>query len=215
MRRPRSARKTVLQNRRRNTPQSTPKGIMIGLGAFTVVFVSAVVLAYQAVPTSGSRHRDAEATSAPKKAAVPELPKSSSATAFPTGRAEQPGSSSAPHNERAQVRFQSCGEVRVNCIVDGDTFWFEGQKIRIADIDTPEISQPQCQQEYDQGMVAKDRLTQLLNAGPFELRVPDGRSQDGYGRQLRLVVRGGKSIGNQLVEEGLAHRWIGHKQPWC
>ncbi len=31
---------------------------------------------------------------------------------------------------------------RRTCVVDGDTIWLEGVKIRIADIDTPEISQP-------------------------------------------------------------------------
>src|SRR4249919_347673 len=29
-----------------------------------------------------------------------------------------------------------------NCVVDGDTIWFNGQKIRLADIDTPETHDP-------------------------------------------------------------------------
>ncbi|UIJ82366.1 hypothetical protein [Rhizobium leguminosarum] len=41
--------------------------------------------------------------------------------------------------------FSICGDShRVNCVVDGDTVWFNGQKIRIVDIDTPELSPPRC-----------------------------------------------------------------------
>jgi endonuclease YncB( thermonuclease family) len=40
---------------------------------------------------------------------------------------------------------------RVDCIVDGDTFWFAGQKIRIADFDTPEIFSPTCRRELELG----------------------------------------------------------------
>lgn len=40
-----------------------------------------------------------------------------------------------------EARFGLCdGPVRVNCVVDGDTLWFRGDKIRIADIDAPEIT---------------------------------------------------------------------------
>lgn len=188
---------------------------MLGLGAFTAVFAGAVVFAYQAGPTSKTGARDSETIAVSAETPIMGHPTSSSPIASQRDLVEGNGSMASQHIGRANVRFEACGDIRVNCIVDGDTFWFEGQKIRIADIDTPEISQPQCQQEYDKGMIAKDRLTQLLNAGPFELRFAGERNQDTYGRQLRLVVRDEKSIGDQLVAEGLAHRWIGHKQPWC
>nr|MDX8317344.1 thermonuclease family protein [Agrobacterium rosae] len=38
----------------------------------------------------------------------------------------------------ASETFSMCnGGHRITCVVDGDTFWFRGEKIRIADIDTP------------------------------------------------------------------------------
>lgn len=41
-----------------------------------------------------------------------------------------------------------CGQgQRVSCVVDGDTIWLRGEKIRVADIDTPEVSSPQCSSE--------------------------------------------------------------------
>ena len=111
--------------------------------------------------------------------------------------------------------FDLCVQIRHTCVVDGDTFWLNGEKIRIADIDTPEISQPKCDAEYELGMRATSRLLELLNAGPFELvPIPD-RDKDPYGRLLRVVVRNGRSLGDQLVREGLARTWSGRREPWC
>lgn len=110
--------------------------------------------------------------------------------------------------------FAPCGFVRITCVVDGDTFWLEGIKYRIADINTPEVSSPQCAREADLGRRATDRLAQLLSAGPFTLSSVD-RDQDQYGRTLRVVARGGHSLGMTLVAEGLAHEWQGYRQSWC
>lgn len=84
----------------------------------------------------------------------------------------------------------------------------------MADIDTPEVSQPQCPEELALGIRATERLVTLLNEGPFELVTVD-RNRDAYGRLLRLVQRKGRSIGAQLVTEGLAHEWRGRQRSWC
>ena len=113
------------------------------------------------------------------------------------------------------ARFTLCGEGRrVNCVVDGDTFWFQGQKIRIADIDAPELSPPRCAYEREKGETAKRRLLDLLNAGPFWLSSGD-RDRDRHGRKLRIVMRVGRSIGERLIEEDLARPWDGARRPWC
>lgn len=112
-------------------------------------------------------------------------------------------------------RFELCGMVRKTCVVDGDTFWLDGVKIRIADIDTPEISEPKCESEYELGMKATYRLRELLNEGPFELNAIGSRDEDRHGRKLRVVVRNGRSLGDQLVSEGLARTWSGRREPWC
>src|SRR6185369_6931931 len=41
-----------------------------------------------------------------------------------------------------------------NCVVDGDTFWMDGVKIRIADIDAPETHPPHCARERELGFAA-------------------------------------------------------------
>ncbi len=114
-----------------------------------------------------------------------------------------------------RASFSDCfGPVRRNCVVDGDTFWFSSRKIRIADINTPELDSAQCDYERQLGKRAKNRLRALLNQGSFSLESID-RDQDKYGRDLRIVTRGGKSIGDILVAEGLAEEWQGYRREWC
>jgi endonuclease YncB( thermonuclease family) len=99
-------------------------------------------------------------------------------------------------------------------VVDGDTVWIQGERIRIADIDAPETHPPRCAEEARLGSAATERLQTLLNQGPVTLEIAD-RDTDRYGRKLRIITRGGQSLGAQLVDEGLARRWIGRRQPWC
>ncbi|MCW3847938.1 thermonuclease family protein [Sphingomonas sp. LB-2] len=101
-----------------------------------------------------------------------------------------------------------------DCVVDGDTFWMDGTKIRIADIDAPETHPSRCAEEARLGDAATLRLQALLNAGPVRLMTAD-RDTDRYGRKLRIVMRGNMSLGDVLVREGLARRWTGHREPWC
>ena len=113
------------------------------------------------------------------------------------------------------ARFGICdGGNRHNCVVDGDTIWFAGDKIRVLDINTPEISNPQCDRELVLGRAATQRLLQLLNDGPFSLE-SGPEETDRYGRKLRRITRGGQSLGDILVAEGLAETWQGHRSGWC
>ena len=101
-----------------------------------------------------------------------------------------------------------------NCVVDGDTFWFAGDKYRIADIDTPETHPARCAEEAALGKAETSRLHEWLNDGGFTLESA-GRDADRYGRKLRIVTRGGTSVGSVLVDEGLARPWEGRRRPWC
>lgn len=188
---------------------------MLGLGSFTALFIIAIVVAFQTRTAPGADHQSQIGLLTAAQTMSPGAPKSPDPRASDTQRDGAGASTGQLPPENVEARFEACGAIRITCVVDGDTFWFNRQKIRIADIDTPEISQPQCQKEYDLGMAAKARLIALLNGGPFELRSAGSRNEDQYGRLLRLVIRNNVSIGDQLVEEGLAHRWVGHKEPWC
>ena len=117
--------------------------------------------------------------------------------------------------DRHAARFGFChsGGGR-DCVVDGDTFWFAGEKYRIADIDTPETHPARCAEEAALGKAATERLQAWMNAGAFSLESA-GRDSDRYGRKLRIVTRGGASVGDVLIGEGLARRWEGARRPWC
>lgn len=116
----------------------------------------------------------------------------------------------------ASVRFEKCtGGHRIACVIDGDTLWINGTKVRVADIDAPEISEPKCASELALGNRATERLIELVNQGPFELKAWPGRDTDRYGRALRVLVRNGHSLGDILVSEGLARTWTGRREPWC
>ena len=103
---------------------------------------------------------------------------------------------------------------RTTCVVDGDTFWLEGEKIRIADINAPETHGARCSLEQQLGDAATARLIVLLNKDPFEL-ASGSRDRDKYGRALRTVIRQGRSLGAELVSEGLAETWRGRRSNWC
>jgi endonuclease YncB( thermonuclease family) len=103
----------------------------------------------------------------------------------------------------------------INCVVDGDTIWMDGVKIRVADIDAPETHPPRCQYEADLGSRATRRLLELVNAGPITAEPSGYREEDRYGRKLRVLMRGGQSLGSILVSEGLARPWDGRRHPWC
>jgi endonuclease YncB( thermonuclease family) len=100
---------------------------------------------------------------------------------------------------------------RDNCVVDGDTFWLAGEKVRIADIDAPEVH-GQCPYETALAAKATSRLYALLNAAPFALH---RTGTDRYGRTLAIVTNARGSIGDQLVREHLARTWSGRREPWC
>lgn len=111
--------------------------------------------------------------------------------------------------------FMNCIARGDSCVIDGDTIRYNGSRIRIEDIDAPETHEPRCASELALGQRATRRLLDLINAGPFEIVYTGGRNLDRYGRELRRLVRGGKSLGEILVEEGLARRWDGARHPWC
>jgi endonuclease YncB( thermonuclease family) len=124
---------------------------------------------------------------------------------------EGPPESLLPASERRSPG-RSGGPVRV---IDGDTFVYAGARIRIADIDTPEV-QGRCPQETALAAQATRRLTVLLAEGPFEFRrLSSGRDRDRFGRELRIVTRNGRSLGDVLVAERLARTWTGRREPWC
>ena len=96
---------------------------------------------------------------------------------------------------------------------DGDTFVMGGRRIRIANIDAPELHPPRCAEEERLGMAAKEKLQQLLGSGAVTV---SGSSHDRYGRDVRSVQVNGQDVGEAMLSAGLARSYHGEKrQPWC
>lgn len=103
------------------------------------------------------------------------------------------------------------------CVIDGDTFRWDGATIRVENIDAPETSRARCDAERRLGRIATDRLGQLLASGTVSLSVnpADPRNEDRYGRLLRRVSVDGSDLGDVLVAEQLVRPWDGRRHPWC
>ena len=101
-----------------------------------------------------------------------------------------------------------------NCVVDGDTFYIGGEKVRIAEIDAPETHDYRCASELALGDRATEKLQALLNSGAVTMTSID-RDRDVYGRLLRNVSVNGQDVGDALISAGVARAYAGGRRPWC
>ena len=101
-----------------------------------------------------------------------------------------------------------------NCVVDGDTFYIGGEKVRIAGIDAPETHPSRCADEARLGNAATEQLHALLNSGAVTMTSID-RDRDRYGRLLRNVAVNGADLGETMIGAGVAREYGGGRRPWC
>jgi endonuclease YncB( thermonuclease family) len=96
---------------------------------------------------------------------------------------------------------------------DGDTIRCGAERIRIADIDAPELpDSPKCEDyraryawcDFSKGVGARDALRRFLAKGQVTIQ---RQGFDRYGRTLALVRVNGMDAGEWLISKGLARRW--------
>ena len=98
-------------------------------------------------------------------------------------------------------------------VTDGDTVRIGQERIRILNIDTPEMGRlAECDAERMLALVAKDRLTEILASGPIQIQ-RDGTDQ--YGRTLATMRVAGSDVGELLIDAHVAVRWAGRRHDWC
>jgi len=100
-------------------------------------------------------------------------------------------------------------------LVDADTGWERGVKWRLLDIDAPEISKPECWQEFTLGNRATKRLQQLMAKG---YRLADSGKADRTSDKralVRVILADGRDAGRVLISEGLAQPWPNRGNRWC
>src|SRR5690349_19782590 len=133
-------------------------GLLIGLAVFNIAqFAGANVLS----PASVFVAEASAAFEVPQQTVNPYATSEQSRAIL----AAQEGAPAIALASTARGEFARSAAVRVS---DGDTFDYRGERIRIADIDTPEV-RGRCPEERAQAALATQRLRTLLAAGPFEL----------------------------------------------
>ena len=103
----------------------------------------------------------------------------------------------------------------VTCVVDGDTIWQSGVKMRLLEIDAPETFGASCARERLVGNAAKARLIELM-AGGYRVEDSGGKDRTSDRRELvRVTLKDGRDAGLVLMSEGLAQRWPNKGNRWC
>ena len=92
-------------------------------------------------------------------------------------------------------------DLREAHILDGGTVSFGSERIRIANVEAPEIFEPGCRREREIGLKAKERLGQLIASGASQI---EREGTDAIGRTLARVRTGETDVGQTLLNEGLA-----------
>lgn len=101
-------------------------------------------------------------------------------------------------------------------VIDGDTIenTITGERIRLANIDTPETgARAQCAAEREAGERAEREARGLVSTATVSVE-RTGRV-DSYGRTIARVRVDGADMGRILMDRGLARPWRGHREPWC
>ena len=102
---------------------------------------------------------------------------------------------------------------------DGDTCYvmIEGNKakIRLLELDTPEISKPKCEAEFELGLEARDYLNNLIaNASSVEIKT--NYEKDYFGRTLAHLIIDGEDASAKIRSNDLGVIYQrGNKQDWC
>mgnify|MGYP001256140885 FL=1 len=102
---------------------------------------------------------------------------------------------------------------------DGDTCYVNidgvNTKIRLLELDTPEISKPKCDEELELGLKARDYINNLIeNASSIEFKTE--YKEDYFGRILSYLIIDGEDVSAKIVSNNLGVVYNrNNKKDWC
>ena len=102
---------------------------------------------------------------------------------------------------------------------DGDTCYVtvdgKNNKIRLLELDTPEISKPKCDKELELGLKARDYINDLIvNASSIEFMTE--YKEDYFGRILSYLIIDGEDVSELIIKNNLGKVYQkGVKIDWC
>ena len=102
---------------------------------------------------------------------------------------------------------------------DGDTCYvtYKGKndKVRLLGLDTPEISNPKCEQEYALGIDARNFVNNLISEG-VSIKFKTEYNRDFFGRILSYIILDGENVSIKMVSNGLGVIYDrSNKKDWC
>mgnify|MGYP003328119704 FL=1 len=102
---------------------------------------------------------------------------------------------------------------------DGDTCYvtYKGKndKVRLLELDTPEISNPKCEQEYALGIDARNFVNNLISEG-VSIEFKTEYNRDFFGRILSYIIVDGENVSKKMVSNGLGVIYDrSNKKDWC
>ena len=102
---------------------------------------------------------------------------------------------------------------------DGDTCYVtingQNEKIRLLELDTPELSKPKCDEELELGLEARDYLNNLItNATTIEFETD--YTKDYFGRILSFLIIDGEDVSVKMISNNLGVVYDKkNKKNWC
>jgi hypothetical protein len=115
-------------------------------------------------------------------------------------------------DDAAAAQFGQCYSGGTNCVLDGNTIYFQGSRVIIAGIDAPHIRDAKCEAERTQGIDSAMQLANLLNSGKVVLGDPE---QGGDGVVRRHVLVNDKDVGGLMIDSGSARKLRDAPATWC
>ncbi len=115
-------------------------------------------------------------------------------------------------------------EAEVVRVIDGDTievraFIWPGHsvetRVRLADVDAPELRRVSCEEEREAGFAAKAFVEGLLAGNGMRVQISEVRLGSFAGRVIaHMALRDGRDLGALLMEEGHATPYSA-RGGWC
>jgi hypothetical protein len=99
-----------------------------------------------------------------------------------------------------------------SCIMDGNTFWYGGELMRLENVNPPEPAREACAPNASTAAAATARLFELLN---FKEIFVFRYGTDADGHTLTRVISGGHDVGQVLIDEHLAQPNTSSSGAWC
>jgi len=117
-----------------------------------------------------------------------------------------------PTADARALEFSQCYNAQgPNCVLDGGTIYVSGERIDIAGLEAPGITDARCDSEHDRGVEAATQLALLLNGGPLTV---GPRVRDQSGRIVRKVEVRGRDVALTMIGRDVAHE-AGSGLSWC